>query len=947
MLHGNYKILFDKLKNLIPEDRLLHDDLSLLVYGTDASFYRLTPKLIIKTNNEDEVIEVLRHTNALNIPVTFRAAGTSLSGQAISDSVLLITGKGWKNYKINEDASKITLQPSLIGAQVNKYLAPHKKKIGPDPASINSAMIGGIAANNASGMCCGTSQNSYNTLSNMKIIFVDGSLLDTSNPQSVNDFKNSHSDLISEVISIRDEIKSNQELEEKIKRKFKMKNTTGYSMNAFVDFYDPIEIIQHLMIGSEGTLGFIAEITYNTVPEYENKASSLVIYNNIEDACIAVAKLKSSPVDAVELMDRASLRSVENKNGMPSYLRELSDENTALLIETRAVDTNSLSLQIDEIKRNLKDIPTVFPIEFTSKPIDYARLWNIRKGLFPSVGAMRKSGTTCIIEDVTFPILRLAEATIDLQSLFNKYEYSDAIIFGHALEGNLHFVFNQDFNSETEVNRYKLFIDDLTKLVVDKYEGSLKAEHGTGRNMAPFVEYEWGKDAYRLMKKIKNIFDPNNLLNPDVIINNDNEAHLKNLKPLTAANSIIDKCIECGFCEVNCVSADLTITPRHRITAYREIIRLVQNGEDTDRITSLLEKYDYSGNQTCATDGLCALACPVNIDTGSLIKKLRYDQVSDSAKQIASALAGNMDKVTFAARNSLNFVDLAHSLLGRDIMQSISGGLRLLSGNRIPLWNAYLPKGASEILNFNLNKKYADKVVYFPACINRSMGISKDYGNEIPLIQKMESLLTKAGFNIIYPKNINNLCCGMAYASKGYKDAGDKKANELLNELMQISNNGEIPILCDMSPCLYRMKETFEGELKLYEPAEFIMSYLLDKLEFHKVNEKIALHITCSSKKMELDEKIFQLAKMCSDDVVKLEGTCCGFAGDRGFTHPELNEAGLTDIKQQIGNNCEQGYSTSRTCEIGLSLHSGISFKSIVYLVDMCTTKHSAAKCHN
>ncbi|MGE5399084.1 MAG: FAD-binding and (Fe-S)-binding domain-containing protein, partial [Ignavibacteriales bacterium] len=622
MLSGQYLELYKHLLKTIPENRLIFDELRTLTYGTDASFYRLIPKLVVKVESENEVVDIISKCTELDLPLTFRAAGTSLSGQSISDSVLVVLGTKWNNFKINEDASEIRLQVGIIGAHANLFLAPYSRKIGPDPASINSAMIGGIAANNASGMCCGTSQNSYRTLAGMRIILSDGAILDTNDPSSKEKFMNSHKQMISALCSLSSRVKENTELADRIRSKFKMKNTTGYSLNALVDFDDPIDIIQHLMIGSEGTLGFISEVNYYTVPELINKATSLMLFPDTVTACKAVEILKSCKVEAVELMDRASLASVEGKQGMPEYLSTLGSEVASLLVETRASDSNALSEQISQIISALEVLPKVMPVTFTQDKNEYKKLWDIRKGLFPSVGAMRKIGTTVIIEDVAFPIRHLAEATADLQELFKKHGYNDAIIFGHALEGNLHFVFKQDFNSASEVNRYKFFIDDVTKMVVKKYDGALKAEHGTGRNMAPFVELEWGSQAYQLMKEIKDIFDPKGLINPGVILNNDPQAHIKDLKPLPAANSIVDKCIECGFCEINCPSRNLSLTPRQRIVAWREISRLQATGKNPDRLANLKEEFDYYGNQTCATDGLCATSCPVEINTGNLIKEL-------------------------------------------------------------------------------------------------------------------------------------------------------------------------------------------------------------------------------------------------------------------------------------------------------------------------------------
>ncbi len=933
MLTGKYSDLYDRLARQIDKKRIYHDPLYTLAYGTDASFYRLIPKIVIKTINENEISLILRECSELNLAVTFRAAGTSLSGQAVSDSVLVIAGENWKKYSIGKNGETITLEPGLTGGFVNCLLAPLGRKIGPDPASINSAMIGGIAANNASGMCCGTAENSYKTVASIRLVLPDGTILDTGDQKSRNDFRNSHQKLLSDIEDLSRSAKENTALAEKIRRKYKMKNTTGYSLNALVDYSDPFDIIEHLMIGSEGTLGFISNITYRTVPEYPFRASSLIIFSDIEQACSAVPLLKASPVSAVELIDRIGLRSVENEDGVPEFLKSLGDYICALLVETVSSDKEGLRKNIDAVKNAVRGISVVKPVSFTDKKEEYERLWKIRKGLFPSVGAVRRNGTTVIIEDVAFPVPSLAAATLRLRELLKKYRYDDAVIFGHALEGNLHFVFAQDFSIAREIERYEKLISDVADLVM-MYDGSLKAEHGTGRNMAPFVELEWGHEAYELMKKIKYLFDPLNILNPGVILNDDDRIHLKNFKPIPEANEIIDKCTECGFCEVSCVSAELTLTPRQRIVVFREISSLQKSGHEPHLKASLIRSYSYTGDYTCATDGLCATTCPVKIDTGKLIKNLRLENIGDNQK-IATWIARNMDFVTASARTGLSLVSFFHSLLGTSAMKAITGGIRKLSRNKIPFWNPYMPNGAKKIGNGNINDETEiRKVVYFPSCINRSMGTSKDYREEVQLTQKMKELLKKGGYDIIYPDNLDNLCCGMAFSSKGYRKAGEMKSGELESALLKASKNGEIPVLCDMSPCLFTMKDNFKSGIKLYEPVEFITKFLLPHIEISPLKEPVTVFPVCSMKKMGLDGMLKDLAQKCADEVIIPDTNCCGFAGDRGFTYPELNRHGLRNLRSQIPATVRNGYSTSRTCEIGLSLHSGISFKSIIYLVD-------------
>jgi D-lactate dehydrogenase len=934
MLNGNYTALYERLTGKIDKKSIFHDPLHTLAYGTDASFYRLIPKMVIRTKDESEVSMILKECTELAIPVTFRAAGTSLSGQAITDSVLIIAGNNWNKFNINEDGTEIRVQPGLTGGRVNSLLAPFKRKIGPDPASVDTAMIGGIAANNASGMCCGTAENSYKTVSGIRLIFADGTLLDTSDDSSKSSFQKSHSRLLSEISDLAISAKNNTPLAERIRKKYKMKNTTGYSLNALIDYSDPFDIIEHLMIGSEGTLGFISEIRFRTVANFPNRASSLMIFPDIYRACQAVSLLKETPVSAVELIDRSGLHSVENKEGIPQFLKQLGSGVCALLVETVALNESELNKNIERIVQSILTIPTETAVQFTSVQSEYELLWNIRKGLFPSVGAMRKTGTTVIIEDIAFPLPSLADGTTDLRKLLIKYNYDEAVIFGHALEGNLHFVFAQDFNTQSEIDRYSKLMMEVSEMVVHKYDGSLKAEHGTGRNMAPFVELEWGKEAYNLMKEIKRIFDPSEILNPGVILNPDKEIHVKNLKPLPAASEIIDKCTECGFCEPSCVSADLTLTPRQRIVIFRELKSLTKSGQQPHIAASLAKSFRYDGDETCATDGLCATTCPVKIDTGKLVKNIRKENIR-LLENRALWIADRMKMVTSLARMGLSFVNFFHIVLGTRIMRSLSGGIRAVSGNRIPLWNQYFPTGSRPInTNTGHQEGSTRSVVYFPSCINRSMGVSHDYVDEKQLSEKMVQLLHKGGFEVIYPENMNNLCCGMAFLSKGYTKAGEKKSGELEAALMKATRNGEYPVLCDMSPCLYTMKENMSPSLKLYEPVEFIADLLLPYLEITPVNETISVFPVCSMKKMGLEKKLIGLARSCAKEVLVPETNCCGFAGDRGFTYPELNSHGLQNLKKQLPQEEIHGYSNSRTCEIGLSLHSGISYKSIIYLAD-------------
>jgi len=933
MLQSPYRDLHASLKKTFPATQLITDPLRTLAYGTDASFYRLVPKIIVVVESEDQVQELLAQCKAFNTPVTFRAAGTSLSGQAVSDSVLGLLGDNWDGFKLSDDQTRVSLQPGVIGGQANAKLAPFGKKIGPDPASINAAKIGGIAANNASGMCCGTAQNSYRTLSSMRVILHDGTLLDTGDQSSVNLFRQSHSALLNGLRALRHDVQADPVLAERIAKKFKIKNTTGYSLNALIDYDDPIDILQHLMIGSEGTLGFIAEITYETCVEHAHKASAMVYFETCEIAAKAVQLLKNAPVSAVELVDRPGLRSVQDKDGMPAFLKDLPDDATALLIEVRGEDETELQNKIEQATQSFAHIETVHPVEFSDDPDVCARYWGIRKGLFPLVGAMRETGTTVIIEDVAFPIGHLAAGVVDLHKLFKQYHYDEAIIFGHALEGNLHFVFTQDFNTESEVERYGKFMDAVCEMVVHKYDGSLKAEHGTGRNMAPFVEMEWGVDAFALMRRIKNLFDPEELLNPGVIINDDKDVHLKNLKPLPASEEIVDKCIECGFCEPKCPSRHLTLTPRQRIVGWREISRRDAAGEDS---ADLRDLYVYQGMDTCAACGLCATACPVDIETGSLIKMLRGREAGKGATRLGQWFADHYGVAMNVSAMGLKAANFAHGVLGSKVMQGMTDGMRKISGDRLARWTPAMPSGISFKPEPSVEQD-GDVVVYLPSCASRTMGPARNDAQKTPLPVVTERLLKRAGFQVRYPDGLNDLCCGQPFDSKGLNDVATGKSNELSAALFKATEGGKYPIVFDTSPCSFRMKGMNGDDLNCLDMTEFMHDQVLPRLNIQKQNRKVAIHPTCSTQKMALDVKMKAVVEACVSEVVIPEGVgCCGWAGDKGFTTPELNAHALRKLNRSL-DGISEGYSTSRTCEIGLSEKAGFPYRSIVYLLDECS----------
>ena len=923
--------------------------------------------------------------------------------------MLIVAGKHWEGYRLADDHERITLQPGIVGARVNQILKPYGRVFPPDPASIGSAMVGGIVVNNASGMNCGVHANSDRMMVSARMVLTDGTVLDTGDEESRAAFRRSHPEMIKKIEALRDRVRADEELASRIRKKYSIKNVTGLNLRPLVAYDDPFDIIAHSMVGSEGTLAFLSEVTMRTLKDYPYKASAMVYFLTMKESCeavVAMKKLKAGDEDlamsaenlmvkSAEMLDYMSLSSVDD----PVYLQYQKDVDagkipgvepgdyhnlTAILTETKGITHEQLLEKVERIKECLGQFQLYIPAEFTEDPAIYGKYWAIRSGIFPSVGGTRPVGTSCLIEDVAFPIESLPEATVKLQRLIADHGYADACIYGHAFEGNYHFILNQSFADEHEVARYAEMMRDVAKLVVEEYDGSLKAEHGTGRNMAPFVKYEWGEKAYEVMKELKAIFDPDGLLNRGVIFNDDPDCFIKCLKPLpvldfdydkvpdgghylmepslsTAQETVrqvkrANKCIECGFCEVNCMSCGLTLSSRMRIAVQREIRHLTSTGENPERLAKLKRQYKYYGDQTCATDGLCSTSCPMKINTGELTHLIRQMDMNESPTgyKIGEFAANHMAGIKSGLRVMLDVAHVAHVTLGSTLMTDICRGMNKMG---LPLWTTAMPKKKRQPQPSDLTqmiiksievrgekeevrgKKQTSKVVYFPSCINQTMGLSKESPVKQPLVDEICELMRKAGYEVIFPEGMERMCCGQIWESKGMLDIADRKSAELEAALWKASEEGKYPVLCAQSPCLHRMKKVMH-KMHLYEPAEFIMKYLVERLDFHPIDRHVALHLTCSTREMGVDKDMIALAKMCSTNVFLPEGVgCCGFAGDRGFTFPELNQYGLRKLRPQIeANHIEVGYSNSRTCEIGLESNTGIPYMSIVYLVNECTS---------
>ncbi|HSD65574.1 MAG TPA: FAD-binding and (Fe-S)-binding domain-containing protein [Vicinamibacteria bacterium] len=938
------------LERILSPDRVLSRPIDRLGRSADASIYRLVPEAIVRPRGTGEVREILAWASRRGRHVTFRAAGTSLSGQSVSDDVLVDIGAFFRSARVLDDGARIWTQPGVVGAHLNRLLAAHRTRIGPDPASIDAAMVGGILANNSSGMCCGVAQNSYHTLDSLSVLLADGTLVDTAEPAADEALRRARPDLHAELRAMRDEIRRDEPLASRIRKKFSTKNTSGYSLNAFVDHDRPVDILAHLMVGSEGTLGFVADATFRTVPEPPARATALAFFAELEEAGAAVAPLTAAGADALEILDAASLRSISTEHPFPF---EIARRHAALLVELRRADESALAASVADAQAILRRHRLLEPPRFTTGEAERAALWHLRKGLAARTGAMRPTGTAFLTEDVAVPVERLAEAVLDFQALFERHGIPDTVIFGHAKDGNLHFVLAEDVRSPEAIERYGQFIQSLVDLVVHKYDGAIKAEHGSGRNMAPFVKTEWGERAYSVMERVKRMLDPGGILNPGVLLNPNPRAHVEDLKPCPTISPLADRCTECGFCEPRCPSRDLTLTPRQRIVVTRELTRLGASASPADRewAEALEADFAYEGVTTCAGDSMCQAACPVKIDTGALVKELKAAAHPAWSHRAAGAVAESFSLVAAAARGGMGLVAAARALpFGSGLVALASGAAHAALPTLVPRVPAdlALPRPAPRLeVSAGVAPAAAGRVVvYFPSCLTRIVGALPGE-DAVPVARAMDEVLRWAGFSVRLPEGLSGLCCGMAFASKGYPDAARAAARKTAEALWRASSGGRLPVVTDASPCAGTLSDLVASLLKesgrevrmLDFPSFWAREVLPGVVDPPRRKGTAILHPTCTLIKSGGVADLMTLARAHAEAVeVPLFAECCGFAGDRGFLVPELTESATAVeaaevrrlLEREPGAGC---YSTCRTCEIGMSRAVGRPFRSVLHLV--------------
>ncbi len=964
---GTPEPLRSQLHAALGEDRVLTRALDLVRYATDGSPYRLIPRAVVVPRHVEDVAALMRCATAAGTSLTFRAGGTSLNGQAQTDAILVDARRHWRRITVHDDGARVRVEPGVVLGRANRLLARHGRRIGPDPASAEIACAGGVIANNSGGMRCGITADAYRTVSAMTLVLASGAVIDTAAPGAERRFAQAAPELAAGLAEIRDELRGDSALAQRVAAKFAIKNTTGYRLCAFLDAETPLEIFRRLVVGSEGTLAFVAEAVFETVALGRHAALALAGFPDLDAATAAVAPLVAAGATATELMVAPTLIAAAwNMPGTPAAWKELAPQSAALLVEFRA-DTPEDLQRLERTGAEILAAHAAGPLapaagRFTRASAETEMLWRVREGMQGLLAALRPPGITMIIEDVCVPPARVAEAARDLQALLAAHGFLPGVA-GHASAGNLHFILTADFTQASERERYDRFLHELVVLIVDRYDGSLKAEHGTGINMAPFVEREWGPAATALMWRVKRLADPAGILAPGVVLNTDPGVHLRNLKSVPEVQPVVTKCIECGFCEAVCPSQNLTMTPRQRIVVRRELARQPA-GSPVSR--ALEAQYDYDGLETCAADGACATACPVAIDTGALTRELRTGTHGEHAERVALVAARHFALIEAAARAGLAAAGVIAPCAG-----VISPSARLgdlvgrgrgpragrVDGERRARRSWAAPAGLPATARARKSwaapraapaglpatARAGATAVYLPSCTNRIIGRARDAPAGGPAASAVEALVAlsrRAGRPVWIPGDVAGHCCATPWSSKGYAGGRAAMAARTAAALARWSDGGRLPVVIDATSCTHGVRENVAADgIRVLDAVDWVHDHLLPDLAPIRRRGSVLIHPTCAAGLLGVAAKLEAIAARLADEVVVPAGTrCCGMAGDRGWRHPELPAAALDDIIQELdGRAFDLCISSNRTCEIALSSVTGRRYESFLLALEEAT----------
>lgn len=901
------------------------DPLTRLALSHDASRFLNIPEEVVVASGIEDVRQLFAEAAQQHRGLALRGGGTSLSGQSITKSVLVDVRRRFRDIEVLDDGALVRAGAGATVAAINARLRPYGRRLGPDPASAQAATLGGIIANNSSGKLCGLADDPFHTVESMVVVLPNGNVIDTASPDADVALSWENPTIAGGLAILRRRLRDDPTSLAEIARLWSMRNAMGYQLRALTDFASPSSMLRQIMVGSEGTLGFIAEATMRTVPLCPEQHVSLAVFPTLAAAIDAAAELVEYGFDAIELFDVDAIRVIQELPDVHPALTQLDlDEHTALSLELHAETPDTLAERIAHVAPALAKLPEVHDVTGIVRD---QPLWHIHHGVHTAMAMARPPATTLVMEDFSVPREHVVEVITQLNRLFDRFGIKRSAITGHLTDCTLHFMLTENFSNADRLRKYKRFVQAFVKLVLSK-GGVLKAQYGTGRAMAPFLERQVGTELYECMREIKHLFDPLGILNRAVMFNEIPDAHLCDLKLMPTISDSVDRCIECGLCETVCPSADLTLSPRQRIVLQREI---AARHDDKPLLDAIAENFQYAAIDTCSTASMCQLACPLGIDTGELVRRQRRARTTEVEERNWDRAARNWENATFLASTALStarrFKPVAKSLL--------KFGRQRYGGDHVWVYPEDLSGDTTLRRRPQRERTASDAVAaYFPSCQQTLLGASGQ-----GVFGAFNELCTRAGVAVTL-LNASGLCCGIPWSSRGMR-LGEQTMTGHVRRA--IAPRQDDTIVVDSSACTHALTTMLapypDVHCTIVDVIDFVAATVLPKLRVTHPIGSLLLYPSCGNGHLGNTATLLALANAVADEVVvPTSWNCCGAHGERGLLHPELPISATKLAIEEINAHDFDAYaSTTRTCEVAMQRVSGHPFVHILEVVALAT----------
>ncbi len=917
-------LYFMEVKSIFPwkelEGKLLRDlhldDLTKIIYATDASVYRKIPFGVVFPKNTNDIQEIIRFASKHSLNLIPRTAGTSLAGQCVGEGLIVDVSK-YLTKIISVDAKQktVTVQPGVIRDDLNRYLEPYGLFFGPNTSTSNRCMIGGMVGNNSSGTTSIQYGVTRDKVLSLKTVLSDGKevFFNSKSKENIETFRFKNS-LESKIYKKIDEILESEDNKHQIQKNYPKisihRRNTGYALDVLLQnsFYKDGASLNlcDLLTGSEGTLAFTTEITLK-LDDLPPKFNAMVCahFDSIEKCMKAVVPVMEHKLYTCEMMDKTILDCTKNNiEQAKNRFFVVDDPRAVLMLELRSNSIDDLDLQVTQLVKTLKKSKLSYaePILYQQDTLKALELRKAGLGLLGNMVGDRKA--VACIEDTAVALEDLSDYIQEFTALMDHFK-QDAVYYAHAGAGEIHLRPILNLKKNTDVNLFKE-ITDAVAVLVKKYNGSMSGEHGDGIVRSGYIPQMIGEHNYELLKQIKQVFDPKGIFNIGKIIDplsmvenlryvpNQKEPKIETLLDFSDSQGILrvaEKCNGSGDCRKSieagggmCPSYRATNnekdTTRARANALREVLT---NSNNSNKFDSKLLKEAFD---LCVGCKACISECPSNVDVSSLKAEFLYQYNKTNSISLRDRLFGfNNDVNRFAS----NFSSISNFVFSNKITSSIIKKTLGIAEERS------LPAIAKESFEKWLIVFLNDQKIISP--IKEIYLFVDEFTNylDVEIGKDVVLLLTKLNYKINF---ITHKQSGRALISKGFLDRAKKIANQNISIFENIITEN-IPLIGIEPSAVLSFRDEYlrlatnkEKAEKLSKNVFTVDEFLANEIDLKRIHsnqfslekKEIKVHVHCHQKVLSSTIHTFNLLNVPSNyDVKLINSGCCGMAGSFGY----------------------------------------------------------------